>query len=139
MKELGTMLTVWAHPDEETYLVGGLAAVLIDAGQRVVCVTATRGEAGGNATDLAQVRTSELEAALKMVGVEEHHWLDYPDGGCAAVDPDEAAARIRAIVDEDYGVFELGRPRVCADREIDVLLPLDDSLLDRKVEALLLQ
>ena len=42
-------------------------------------------------------------------------------------------------LDEDYGVFELGRPRVCADDEIDVLLPLDDALLDRKVEALLLQ
>ena len=42
-------------------------------------------------------------------------------------------------LDEDYGVFELGRPRTCADDEIDVLLPLDGVLLDRKVQALLLQ
>jgi LmbE family N-acetylglucosaminyl deacetylase len=194
LTELGTVLMVWAHPDDETYLAGGLSAALTDVGQRVVCVTATRGEAGGDAAGLAEIRTAELEAALKLLGVEEHHWLDYPDGECAWVDGDEAAARIRAVVDdvrpdtvvtfgpdgftghpdhqavsrwvglvladrpevrllhavarehpvdpgldEDYGVFELGRPRTCPDSEIDVLLPLDDSLLDRKVAALLLQ
>src|SRR5688572_19090553 len=100
MNDLGTVLTVWAHPDDETYLVGGLSAALTDAGQRVVCVTATRGEAGGEAADLADIRTAELEAALKLLGVAEHWWLDYPDGGCATVDSDEATARIRAIVDE---------------------------------------
>ena len=194
---LGTLLTVWAHPDDETYLVGGLSAALTDAGHRVVCVTATRGEAGGNAADLAETRTAELEAALAVLGVEEHHWLDYPDGGCDRVDVEAAASRIRAILDEvrpdtvvtfgpdgftghpdhqavshwvdralelsavgadarllhpvrrehpvdpgldnDYGVFELGLPRTCRDDEIDVLLPLDGAVLDRKVEALLLQ
>ena len=40
---LGTVLMVWAHPDDETYLVGGLSAALTDAGQRVVCVMS-----GGN-------------------------------------------------------------------------------------------
>ena len=100
LTDLGTVLMVWAHPDDETYLVGGLSAALTDAGQRVVCVTATRGEAGGTAADLARIRTTELEAALDVLGVEEHHWLDYADGGCASVDDDEAAARIRAVVDE---------------------------------------
>jgi LmbE family N-acetylglucosaminyl deacetylase len=45
LTSLGTVLTVWAHPDDETYLAGGVLARLSDAGQRVVCVTATRGEA----------------------------------------------------------------------------------------------
>ncbi len=191
--DLGTLLTVWAHPDDETYLVGGLSAALTDAGQRVVCVTATRGEAGGEEADLAAIRTAELEAALAVLGVTEHHWLDYPDGGCARVDAEQAAARIRAVLDDvrpdtvvtfgpdgytghpdhqavsrwvdlavrgtgvrllhavaqehrvdpgldqDHNVFELGWPRVCADDEIDVLLRLDGTLLDRKVAALLLQ
>ena len=44
---MGTTLLVWAHPDDETYLTGGTAAALVDAGHRVVAVTATRGEAGG--------------------------------------------------------------------------------------------
>ena len=43
---LGTMLGVWAHPDDETYLAAGLMAVGVRQGNRVVCVTATRGEEG---------------------------------------------------------------------------------------------
>ena len=44
--ELGTILGIWAHPDDEAYLSGGLMALARDNGQRVVCVTATRGELG---------------------------------------------------------------------------------------------
>ena len=201
MDDLGTVMTIWAHPDDETYLVGGLSAALTDAGHRVVCVTATRGEAGetGDATShvvpLDRVRTAELEAALGVLGVTEHHWLDHPDGGCVDVDPETAVPQVVALLDavgpdtvitfgpdgytghpdhqavsrwtdlalvrhegrprllhavareevvdpaldEDFGVFELGRPRVCADDELAILLPLDGALLDRKVEALLQQ
>ena len=46
MEELGTILGVWAHPDDETYLCAGLMASAARAGSRVVCVTATRGELG---------------------------------------------------------------------------------------------
>src|SRR5687767_15747549 len=41
---LGTVLGIWAHPDDEAYLSGGLMAMARDHGSRVVCVTATRGE-----------------------------------------------------------------------------------------------
>src|SRR5918998_1048475 len=44
--ELGTILGIWAHPDDEAYLSGGLMAMARDNGSRVVCVTATRGELG---------------------------------------------------------------------------------------------
>jgi LmbE family N-acetylglucosaminyl deacetylase len=200
IKQLGTVLTVWAHPDDETYLVGGLSAALRDAGARVVCVTATRGEAAdprataGERAALARIRTRELEEALAVLGVEEHHWLDYPDGGCAEADPAAAAEKLRCLVDEvrpdtvitfgpdgftghpdhrtvsawvdlalagvdeprllhpvavepavdaalddQFGVFELGRPRVCTPDQLAVRLPLTGTLLDRKVEALLRQ
>ena len=43
---LGPTVSVWAHPDDETYLAGGVYAALRDQGVRVVCATATRGEAG---------------------------------------------------------------------------------------------
>ena len=46
MAELGTILGVWAHPDDETYLTAGLMARAADDGERVVCVTATKGEGG---------------------------------------------------------------------------------------------
>ena len=106
LARLGTTVAVWAHPDDETYLSGGLAAALRDLGQRVVCVTATRGEAGGpdssaaGRQELSRVRTRELDDALRVLGVAEHLWLDYEDGGCEAVDPAEAVARLGGILTE---------------------------------------
>lgn len=104
--ELGTILSVWAHPDDEGYCCAGLMAIAVRGGQRVVCVTATRGELGStdqsrwpNGAGLAAVRTGELAASLAVLGVSEHYWLDYPDGGCDAVDQDQAIARLREIVD----------------------------------------
>jgi len=79
----------------------------IARGHRVVCVTATRGELGSTdasrwppGAQLAEVRTKELAASLAELGVTEHIWLDYPDGGCADVDEAEAAARIKAIAED---------------------------------------
>src|SRR5439155_874799 len=46
MDDLGTILGVWAHPDDETYLTAGLMAQAVRDGRRVTCVTATRGEGG---------------------------------------------------------------------------------------------
>ena len=103
MEELGTIVGVWAHPDDETFGTGGIMASAVRAGRRVVCVTATRGEAGIQdearwpADKLAEIRTTELENALEVLGVTEHIWLNYPDGGCAGVDGDEATARIAEI------------------------------------------
>jgi LmbE family N-acetylglucosaminyl deacetylase len=104
---LGTVLAVFAHPDDETYLCGGLMARAVRNGSRVVCITATRGELGSpdearwpSGAPLAAVRTKELDAALAVLGVTEHHWLDYPDGGCADVDQDEATRRVGELMAE---------------------------------------
>ena len=198
---LGTVLTVWAHPDDEAYLAGALQAALRDAGHRVVCVTATRGEAADPAAlpderaALAALRTRELDAALAILGVTEHHWLDLPDGGCAEVAPELPVARLvelledvapdtvvtfgpdgftghpdhRAVsawvdaavrrsatrptvlhavapaqpadaeLDEQFRIYELGRPRECTEEEVAFRLALDGPALDRKVSALLAQ
>jgi LmbE family N-acetylglucosaminyl deacetylase len=104
MDDLGTILGVWAHPDDEGYLSGGLMAAAVARGDRVTCVTATRGEAADPdrwpPAELAVIREKELAECLAVLGVTDHRWLDYPDFGCAAVDEDEAADRITAIVDE---------------------------------------
>ncbi len=98
---LGSLLGVWGHPDDEGYLSAAHMMRAIDAGRQVTCVTATRGELGSADTvrwppgePLAKVRTAELYAALAVLGVQDHVWLDYPDGGCADVDPAEGAARV---------------------------------------------
>jgi LmbE family N-acetylglucosaminyl deacetylase len=103
--ELGTIVSVWAHPDDEAYLCGALMFLARSAGSRVVCVTATRGELG--VTDpvrwpperLANIREAEMAECLRRLGVTEHHWLGYPDGGCAEVDQAEAAGRIAAVLE----------------------------------------
>jgi LmbE family N-acetylglucosaminyl deacetylase len=102
---LGTIFGVWAHPDDETYLSAGLMARAVRAGDRVVLVTATRGELGSpdeerwpSGAPLAAVRTAEMESALAHLGITEHHWLDYPDGGCAEVDQDEAVRRVATLM-----------------------------------------
>lgn len=90
---LGTILSVWAHPDDETYLAAGLMAAARDNGQRVVCVSATAGEHGTSdpATwppdRLARVRRWESAAAMAVLGVTEHRFLGFEDGTLA--DDDE--------------------------------------------------
>ena len=103
---LGTVLAVWAHPDDEAYLAGALLAAVVEAGHRAVCVTATRGEAADPDADadsravLAARRSEELEAALGLLGVTEHHWWDLPDGGCAEVDAGLPVGRLLRLLDE---------------------------------------
>jgi LmbE family N-acetylglucosaminyl deacetylase len=103
--ELGTIVSIWAHPDDETFLAGGTMAAAAANGQRVVCVSATCGEHG---TDdpvtwppdrLAAVW--ESRAAMAVLGVREHHWLDLPDGGleeCDRLDPTEPIRRISELL-----------------------------------------
>ena len=103
---LGTLLGIWAHPDDEAYLSGGLMAMARDSGSRVVCVTATRGELGTSDPEtwpperLAAERTDELARCLDVLGVREHHWLGFRDGGCAAVPVPDAAERLCAVIDD---------------------------------------
>ncbi|WP_330505844.1 PIG-L family deacetylase [Gordonia prachuapensis] len=104
--ELGTILGIWAHPDDEAYLAGGMMAIARRAGSRVVCVTATRGELGTADNlrwpklRLARTRTDELARCLAVLGVTEHHWLAYRDGGCAAADEGAAVAQLCEIIDD---------------------------------------
>jgi LmbE family N-acetylglucosaminyl deacetylase len=105
IRELGTIMSIWAHPDDEAYLCGGIMAKATAAGSRVVCVTATRGELG--VTDpvrwppeqLAAIREAEMAECMRLLGVREHHWLGYPDGGCAAIEPAEAVERLADLLD----------------------------------------
>jgi LmbE family N-acetylglucosaminyl deacetylase len=87
--QLGSILSIWAHPDDETYLAGGLMAAARDRGQRVVCATATAGERGTPdpvawpPERLSRIRRWEAAAALAVLGVGEHHILGLPDGALA--------------------------------------------------------
>jgi mycothiol conjugate amidase Mca len=86
-----TLMTIHAHPDDETIGTGGTMAKTIEAGHRVVLVTCTRGELGeivvkemdtpDNHRRLAEIRAGELEAAMGVLGVTEWENLGYRDSG----------------------------------------------------------
>jgi LmbE family N-acetylglucosaminyl deacetylase len=105
--ELGTILGVWAHPDDDIYLSAGLMAAAVAGGQRVVDVTATRGEGGSMDEErwppesMGDVRTNELLRSLDVLGVKEHHFLDGPVDIDMDTGLDQAGAeQVRRIMDE---------------------------------------
>jgi mycothiol conjugate amidase Mca len=117
-----TLLTVHAHPDDETISTGGVMARYSRAGHRVVCVTCTGGEHGEivvpeldtpeNHAILADLRAEELRRALELLGPIESRRLGYVDSGMMGTpqneedgsfwtaDLDEAAGRLVRIVRE---------------------------------------
>jgi LmbE family N-acetylglucosaminyl deacetylase len=103
---LGTVLGIWAHPDDEAYLSAGLMAMARDHGLRVVCVTATHGELGTSdpvtwpPARLAAERTGELARSLEILGVTEHRWLGYADGSCPEVPEAEAIDRLCQLIED---------------------------------------
>jgi LmbE family N-acetylglucosaminyl deacetylase len=103
---LGTILSVWAHPDDESYLAGGVMAAATANGQPVVCVSATAGERGTDDPGtwppdrLGRVRQWEAAAAMAVLGVRDHRWLGLPDGGLAHLDPAGPVCRIADIMAE---------------------------------------
>ena len=103
---LGTVLSVWAHPDDETYLAGGVMASCAAAGQRVVCVSATAGEHGTAdpvawpPERLGRLRRWETAAAMAVLGVTEHRFLGFEDGSLATIDTSVGVAAIADLIDE---------------------------------------
>ncbi len=106
IKQLGTILCVWAHPDDESFCCAGIMAAAIDNGQKVACLTATKGEAGVQdekrwpAAELGNIRAAEMSAALKCIGCTHHHWLGYTDGNLNNVPIDEAVSKIAGLINE---------------------------------------
>jgi N-acetyl-1-D-myo-inositol-2-amino-2-deoxy-alpha-D-glucopyranoside deacetylase len=91
-----TLMTVHAHPDDETIGTGGTMARNVEAGRRVVLVTCTRGELGeivvadldtpDNHRRLGEIRAVELERAMGILGVTEWENLGYRDSGMMGTD-----------------------------------------------------
>ncbi len=85
------LLTVHAHPDDESSKGAGTVAKYHDAGVHTVLVCCTGGEEGDILNpametdeiraDIAGVRARELEAATKIIGYDEVIKLGYRDSG----------------------------------------------------------
>jgi LmbE family N-acetylglucosaminyl deacetylase len=105
LSSLGTILSVWAHPDDETYLAGGIMALARDRGQRVVCASLTAGEHGTDdpaawpPARLGPVRRREAADAMAVLGVDDHRIVGLPDGDLDAHDAD-GPGLVGALIDE---------------------------------------
>jgi len=83
-----TILSVLAHPDDESFGMGGTLALYARRGVSVHLVCATRGEAGEvdpehlqGFESIADLRESELRCAAGILGLKSVHFLGYRDSG----------------------------------------------------------
>ena len=97
-----TLLGVWAHPDDESYLSAVLMSRVLQVGGRVVLASATRGEGGGSGDpdELAVQRERELRTAMAGLCVRDVRFLGYGDGQCAYADAEQAIESITALIED---------------------------------------
>jgi LmbE family N-acetylglucosaminyl deacetylase len=87
---------IFAHPDDETFCVGGTIAKYAAAGIRTDLFCATNGDAGRNSgvpvssrEELAEIRKTETRAAAAILGIESVEFGGYGDGTLHQLDPTE--------------------------------------------------
>ncbi len=112
------ILAILAHPDDESYGLGGTLARYAAEGVDVHVAIATDGAAGsidekwqGDRTRLVEAREIELDAASEILGVTVHR-LGYRDSGYVGdkanenpaafirADLNETVARVRRLIEE---------------------------------------
>jgi len=82
------ILAVLAHPDDESFGMGGTLAYYAQRGVKIHLVCATRGEVGevepeylAEYQSIAELREAELRCAAEHLGIDGLHLLDYRDSG----------------------------------------------------------
>ena len=92
-----------AHPDDESFMAGGLIAKYLNLGWKIELLCATHGEAGqygpyDETADIGAIRTQEMIDAAQIVGISEIHWLDYKDGQLSKINPGELEDKIHKVL-----------------------------------------
>lgn len=105
------LLSVLAHPDDESFGMGGTLALYASRGVDVYLVCATRGEVGTvdpeymrGFNSVAELREAELRCAAESLGLKGVFFLDYRDSGMpGSVDNQHPQAQVAHSVDEVAG------------------------------------
>jgi LmbE family N-acetylglucosaminyl deacetylase len=106
-----TILAVLAHPDDESFGLGGTLALYARKGYNTYYVCATRGEAGTvddeymrGFSSTAEMRTDELMRAAKHLGLKDVFFLNYRDSGMPGTEENKHPdAQINHSIDEVAG------------------------------------
>lgn len=96
------LMAVLAHPDDESFGIGGVLAKYADEGIETYLIVATRGERGRFGENkespgldvVGKTREAELLAAAKVLGIREVSFLDYIDADLDKADPVEVVDKI---------------------------------------------
>jgi len=104
---IGTVLFVYAHPDDESFGIAGTAMKLADGGHTTALLTLTRGDVGlwygrvpgsWSPADLAAERSKEWRAAVGVIGFRHARLLEWPDGGLAASPGERVTADVVQMI-----------------------------------------
>jgi mycothiol S-conjugate amidase len=130
------LLTVHAHPDDESSKGAGTVAHYSAEGVHSVLVTCTGGEVGeilnpamdqpGIRERLGEVRKLELEQAAQIIGYDEVVWLGYRDSGMPGT-PDNEDPRSFAQAPLDEAVERLVRVIRRVKPQVIITYPEDQS------------
>lgn len=96
MADERVLLSVLAHPDDESFGMGGTLALYAERGVEVHLICATRGEVGEVAPEylqdypsIAELREAELRCAAAHLGLTGLYFLDYRDSGMPGMPSNE--------------------------------------------------
>jgi mycothiol S-conjugate amidase len=111
MTQPKTILAVLAHPDDESFGLGGTLALYAHKGYNTYYVCATRGEAGTvdeeymrGFSSTAEMRTDELMRAAQQLGLKGVFFLGYRDSGMPGMEENKHPdAQINHSIDEVAG------------------------------------
>ncbi|MCX6024549.1 MAG: PIG-L family deacetylase, partial [Chloroflexi bacterium] len=95
----GTLLAVFAHPDDETFLAGALLAHLAARGVAITLVCATP-EADAPPSSLPVVRRAELAEAGRTLGIRDVRLLNYSEAGLGRAEVPELTGRVLEVARE---------------------------------------
>ena len=106
-----TILAVLAHPDDESFGLGGTLALYASKGYDTYLICATRGEVGtvdeehlNGFKDIAELRTVELQRAAKILNLKDVFLLGYRDSGMPGTEENKHPdAQINHSIDEVAG------------------------------------
>lgn len=97
-----SVLAVCAHPDDESFGLGGALSAFATSGSVTAVLCFTRGESSTLGADLAEldrVRAVELRDAAAELGIGYVELLDYPDGELARQRLDVLALQVFQVAD----------------------------------------
>jgi LmbE family N-acetylglucosaminyl deacetylase len=106
-----TLLAVLAHPDDESFGMGGTLALYASRGVDVHLVCATRGEVGAaddehlkGFASIGEMREAELRCAAGILGLKGVYFLGYRDSGMPGTEDNcHPEAQVQRPVEEVAG------------------------------------